>query len=166
MSAAALRSHGAPAPSIISPRRHAAVQQALDDRRLVGAVVLAGISDGMAASGISLQENLRRLAGAPPLYAPGSSWGYSLAEGQTVPALDNTAGFGLGFSVVRDPAQAASPESAGAWRWGGAHGHSWFVDRARGLSVVAFTNTLCEGMSGGLVTDLRDAVYAEREDAQ
>nr|WP_263458381.1 serine hydrolase domain-containing protein [Brenneria tiliae] len=72
-------------------------------------------------------------------------------------------GFGLGFSVLRDPRLAASPESAATWRWGGAYGHSWFVDRAQGLSVVAFTNTLYEGMSGRFVTDLRDAVYGALE---
>ncbi len=68
-------------------------------------------------------------------------------------------GFGLGFSVLRDPLAANSPESIGTWRWGGAYGHSWFVDRTRGLSVVAFTNTLYEGMSGRFVNDVRDAVY-------
>ena len=245
----------------------------------------AGVSDGMDASGISLEENLRRLASVPLLFEPGTAWGYSLAtdvlgaliarvhgapldeavrqlvtsplgmadtgfvardpqrvatayvndtpqphrlaEGETVSAFegavgityspsrlfdpqafpsggagmvgtaldllrlletlrqgggallpsewveemgrDQTAGqelpdapgfgFGLGFSVLRDPVLAASPESAGTWRWGGAYGHSWFVDRAQGLSVVAFTNTLYEGMSGRFVTDLRDAVY-------
>ena len=69
-------------------------------------------------------------------------------------------GFGLGFSVLVDPARAGSPESPGTWRWGGAYGHSWFVDPARQLSVVALTNTLYEGMSGTFVVDLRDAVYA------
>ena len=49
------------------------------------------------------------------------------------------------------------------WRWGGAYGHSWFVDRARELSVVALTNTLFEGMSGRFVNDLRDAVYRSAE---
>lgn len=68
-------------------------------------------------------------------------------------------GFGLGFSVLRDPELAASPESPGTWRWGGAYGHSWFVDPQQGLSVIAFTNTLGEGMSGQFVNDLRDAVY-------
>lgn len=105
-----------------------------------GPYARAGVSDGMDGSGISLAENLRRIASVPLLYAPGF-------------------GFGLGFSVLRDPALAASPESAGTWRWGGAYGHSWFVDRAQGLSVVAFTNTLYEGMSGRFVNDLRDAVY-------
>jgi hypothetical protein len=33
------------------------------------------------------------------------------------------------------------------------------VDQPRGLTVVAMTNTLYEGMSGRFVTDLRDAVY-------
>lgn len=68
-------------------------------------------------------------------------------------------GFGLGFSVLRDPKLAASPESPGTWRWGGAYDHSWFVDRERGLSVVAFTNPLYEGMFGRLASELRDAVY-------
>jgi CubicO group peptidase (beta-lactamase class C family) len=254
-----------------------------------GPYARAGVSDGMDASGISLAENLRRLASVPLLYEPGTAWGYSLAtdvlgalierlhgtpladavrelvtdplgmpdtgfvardaprvasayvndapqphplaEGETVSAFEGAVGiaysparifdarafpsggagmagtagdflrlletlrqgggtllpgerveemgrdqtgglelaatpgfgFGLGFSVLRDPARAASPESVGTWRWGGAYGHSWFVDRAQGLSVVAFTNTLYEGMSGRFVTALRDAVYGALE---
>ena len=67
-------------------------------------------------------------------------------------------GFGPA-GVDRDPAAARSPESVGTWRWGGAYGHAWFVDRAAGLTVVALTNTLYEGMHGQTVTDVRDAVY-------
>lgn len=253
-----------------------------------GPYAQAGVSDGLDASSISLEENLRRIASVPLPYAPGTAWAYSLAtdvlgalverihgtpldeavhqlvtgplgmldtgfvardpsrvatayvsdtpqphplaEGETVspfdgaigivysparvfdarafpsggagmagtagdflrlletlrqgggallpaelvedmgrdqtgglPLPDPGLGFGLGFSVLRDPQLAASPESAGTWRWGGAYGHSWFVDRAQGLSVVAFTNTLYEGMSGRFVTDLRDAVYGALE---
>ncbi|MBJ9753018.1 serine hydrolase domain-containing protein [Burkholderia cepacia] len=69
------------------------------------------------------------------------------------------AGFGIGFSVLRDPLAAASPESVGTWRWGGVYGHSWFVDRARGLTVVSLSNTLYEGMNGQYTIDLRDAIY-------
>ena len=250
-----------------------------------GPYAQAGVSDGMDASGIDLQENLRRIASVPLLYEPGTGWGYSLAvdvlgalveavcntrlplavealvtqplgmadagfvcrdaarlatpyvnsgpvphrlqEGEVVAPFDGTVGiryspsraldagafpsggagmvgtaddvlrllealrtgqdgwlpehliaemagdqtqgqdlaagpglgFGLGFSVLRDPALAHSPESPGTWRWGGAYGHAWWVDRPRGLTVVALTNTLYEGMSGRFVTELRDAVY-------
>ncbi|MCL5501630.1 beta-lactamase family protein [Escherichia coli] len=250
-----------------------------------GPYARAGVSDGMDASGVTLEENVRRIATVPLLYAPGTAWGYSLAidvlgaiiakvegqpldiavktlvtgplamdstgfalspdqavatayvndkpephplqEGEFAAPFENTVGicyspsrvynrqaypsggagmvgtvadvmrlletlrsgggsllapewvaemgrdqiapheladapgtgFGLGFSVLRDPLKAASPESPGTWRWGGAYGHAWFVDREQALSVVAFSNTLYEGMSGQFVTDLRDAVY-------
>lgn len=75
-------------------------------------------------------------------------------------------GFGLGFAVLRDAAASGTPQSAGTWRWGGAYGHSWFVDPARGLSLVALTNTLYEGMDGAFVDELRDAVYADLETAR
>ncbi len=75
-------------------------------------------------------------------------------------------GFGLGFAVLRDAAASGTPQSAGTWRWGGAYGHSWFVDPARGLSVVALTNTLYEGMDGAFVDELRDVVYADLETAR
>lgn len=254
-----------------------------------GPYARAGVSDGMDASVISLDENLRRIGSVPLLYEPGTAWGYSLAtdvlgalivrvqgmplnlavsqlvtgplgmkdtdfwahdaqrvptvyvngapkphrleEDEVVPAFEGTVGiryspgrifdrqafpsagagmagtagdflrllealrqgcgvllpselvaemgqdqtqgydlpaapgfgFSLGFSILRDRKRAMSPESEGTWRWGGAYGHSWFVDRAQGISVVAFTNTLYEGMSGQFVTDLRDAVYGALE---
>ncbi|RQS75039.1 class A beta-lactamase-related serine hydrolase [Burkholderia sp. Bp8963] len=250
-----------------------------------GPYARAGVSDGMDRAGITLAENLRRIASVPLKYAPGTSWAYSLAtdvvgalieavEGRPLdeavaalvttplgmtdtgfvardtarvatpyvstdgaprrmeafdiaPVYEGTVGiryeparvfdadafasggagmvgtardclalldalrtgragwletawtdemgqvqpgahdlpaapgfgFGLGFSVLRDPVAAQSPEPAGTWRWGGAYGHAWFIDRAAGLTVVALTNTLYEGMHGRFVTDVRDAVY-------
>ncbi|MBF3848206.1 serine hydrolase, partial [Burkholderia pseudomallei] len=44
-------------------------------------------------------------------------------------------------------------------QWGGVYGHSWFVDAARGLTVLLMTNTAYEGMSGPLTLEVRDAVY-------
>ncbi len=70
-------------------------------------------------------------------------------------------GFGLGFTILKDPQLAQTPESAGSWRLGGAYGHSWFVDPSRKLSVVAFTNTAFEGMFGQFTVDLCNAVYGE-----
>ncbi|WP_030128871.1 serine hydrolase [Pseudomonas sp. QTF5] len=68
-------------------------------------------------------------------------------------------GFGLGFTVLKDPAAARTVESVGSWRLGGAYGHSWFVDPAEQLTVVAFTNTAFEGMFGQFTVDLCNAVY-------
>ncbi|WP_169089991.1 serine hydrolase domain-containing protein [Paenibacillus sp. PL91] len=250
-----------------------------------GSYARAGVSDGMDHSGITLEENLRRLASVPLLYAPGLEWKYSIATDvlgaviakvsdaplseairslMTKPlglndtgftavdpnrlaevyindvseprhmkdqgdvaflegtagfrlapgrALDDTAypsggagmvgsagdflklletlrmggapllpeswvremttnqigdltmpywpgrGFGLGFTLLKDPIAAGSPESPGTWRMGGTYGHSWFVDPAKKLSVVAFTNTALEGMSGQFTVDLCEAVY-------
>ncbi|WP_374754744.1 MULTISPECIES: serine hydrolase domain-containing protein [Ralstonia] len=257
-----------------------------------GPYARAAVSDGMDASGISQEENLRRIASAPLLFEPGTAWHYSLSidvmgalierivgapldvaihelvteplgmtdtsffardaqrvatayvsdepqphrlqEGETVPVFEGTVGirysparifdacafpsggagmagtaadflrflealrerggvllpdalvnemgrdqtgglelrdapgfgFGLGFSVLRDRRLANSPETDGTWRWGGAYGHAWFVDPAQRLSVVAFTNTLYEGMSGRFVTDVRDAVYGALQEAR
>jgi CubicO group peptidase (beta-lactamase class C family) len=68
-------------------------------------------------------------------------------------------GFGFGGAVVMDPTAAHTPQSPGTWQWGGIYGHSWFVDPARKLTVVALTNTGLEGMWGKFTTDVRDAVY-------
>ena len=246
----------------------------------------AGVSDGIDRSGLSLAENLRRLAGVPLLFPPGAAWAYSLsidvlgaviervtgqllpdavrslvtgplglaetgftvpdpsrlaaayADGPTRPrrmadddhipflpgfasvamsparAFDPSAypsggagmigtageflrllealrqggspvlpasviadmgrdhagvpvplapgwGYGLGFSVLLDPAAGATRESPGTWRWAGVYGHTWFVDPAQKLSVVALTNTAFEGMSGRFPLDIVRAIYAE-----
>lgn len=246
----------------------------------------AGVSDGMDQPGITLEENLRRIASVPLLYTPGTQWKYSIAtdvlgaviakvtdapldeavrslvteplgmkdtafiavdplrlsaayandrpeprrllDSDYIPfvegtsgfrlapgrALDRTAypsggagmvgsagdflrlletlrkggapllteslvqemtsnqigdlpmaywpgrGFGLGFTVLKDPEAAQTAESPGTWRLGGTYGHSWFVDPVKQISVVAFTNTALEGMSGQFTTDLCEAVYA------
>jgi CubicO group peptidase (beta-lactamase class C family) len=72
-------------------------------------------------------------------------------------------GFSLGWSVLRDPSPTATPQSAGAWRWGGVYGNSWFVDPACQLSVVVLTNTAIGGMTGAYPDAIRDAIYAARQ---
>lgn len=68
-------------------------------------------------------------------------------------------GFGFGWAVLTDPQLAGTPQAKGTIQWGGAYGHSWFVDPAHGLTVVALTNTAFEGMSGDFPRQIRDAVY-------
>ncbi|UGV26706.1 class A beta-lactamase-related serine hydrolase [Rhodopseudomonas boonkerdii] len=68
-------------------------------------------------------------------------------------------GFGYGWAVLDDPSGTGTPQSRGTIQWGGAYGHSWFVDPSRKLTVVALTNTAFEGMSGAFPSEVRDAVY-------
>ena len=120
---------------------------------------------GTAGDLLRLLEALRKGGGVPLPDALIEEMERDQTQGLELPNAPGC-GFGLGFSVLRDPLLAGSPESSGTWRWGGAYGHSWFVDRTQGLSVVAFTNTMYEGMSGSFVTELRDAVYGELEAAR
>ncbi|MBA0195784.1 beta-lactamase family protein [Pectobacterium brasiliense] len=120
---------------------------------------------GTAGDLLRLLEALRKGGGVPLPDALIEEMERDQTQGLELPNAPGC-GFGLGFSVLRDPLLAGSPESSGTWRWGGAYGHSWFVDRTQGLSVVAFTNTMYEGMSGNFVTELRDAVYGELEAAR
>ncbi|WP_322007065.1 serine hydrolase domain-containing protein [Paraburkholderia tropica] len=120
---------------------------------------------GNAEDVLRLLETLREGGGALLPAESVAQMGRDQTGGREPPDAPGY-GFGLGFSVLRDRVRAASPESNGTWRWGGAYGHSWFVDPARQLSVVALTNTLYEGMSGRFVTELRDAVYGVGEVAR
>lgn len=116
---------------------------------------------GTAADVLTLLETLRR--GGDPLLPADlvAEMARDQIEGIAVEGMPGV-GYGLGFSVLRDPAAAGVAEPAGGWRWGGAYGHSWFVDPARRLSVVALTNTAFEGMSNGgrFPADLSRAIYA------
>ena len=83
-----------------------------------------GVSDGLDRSGITLDENLRRLAKAPLAFPPGSAWRYSLAIDVLGGVMEKAAGAPLqrvvagtvtkplgladtGF-VARDPARLAA----------------------------------------------------------
>lgn len=70
-------------------------------------------------------------------------------------------GFGYGWAVLDDPAGAGTPQSRGTIGWGGAYGHTWFVDPVSGLTVVAFTNTALEGINGTFPAEIRDAIYGQ-----
>ena len=67
--------------------------------------------------------------------------------------------YGFGLSVITDPEAAQTPQSSGTVAWGGVYGHQWFVDRAKGLSVVSLTNTAIKGMAGRFPMEVRSAIY-------
>jgi CubicO group peptidase (beta-lactamase class C family) len=77
----------------------------------------------------------------------------------TSPILGDGWGYGFGAAVLRDPKRAASPMHAASVRWGGAYGHSWFIDPEARLSAVLLTNTAFEGMNGALRSEVANAVY-------
>ena len=52
----------------------------------------AGISDGLDQPGLSMAENLRRIASVPLSYVPGTGWGYSVAMDVLGEALARAAG--------------------------------------------------------------------------
>jgi CubicO group peptidase (beta-lactamase class C family) len=69
-------------------------------------------------------------------------------------------GYGFGASVLRHG--ESSPLRSGAVRWGGAYGHSWFIDGD--ISCVLLTNTAFEGMTGRLRDEVQRAVRPPRDE--
>ena len=114
---------------------------------------------GIADDVLRVLETLRR--GGAPILPDGLVAEMGRDQTGGLPMADWPGwSYGLGFGVLRDAEAAATPETPGTWRWGGAYGHSWFVDPARALSVVAFTNTASEGVAGRFPQDITRAIYA------
>ncbi|WP_026454963.1 serine hydrolase domain-containing protein [Saccharomonospora iraqiensis] len=67
-------------------------------------------------------------------------------------------GFGLGFSVLRDPVKARTLSSAGEYAWGGAASTAFWVDPAEELTVLLFTQLL-PSSTHPLREQLRQLVY-------
>ena len=66
-------------------------------------------------------------------------------------------GFSLGWGVLVDPVEAATPQTAGTLAWGGVYGSKWFADPARNLSVVTMTTTALDEV---VSVDVRNAIYS------
>ncbi|MDQ0395938.1 serine hydrolase domain-containing protein [Labrys monachus] len=112
---------------------------------------------GTAGDFLAFLEAVR--TGGGPILSPASA---ALLGENAIGTLDTGVpgrGFSLGWSIARDPAAAGVPYSPGSWQWGGVYGHSWFVDPARRLSVVAFSNTAVAGVDGAYPEAIRNAVY-------
>lgn len=113
---------------------------------------------GTAGDALAVLEAVRQ--GGGPILKPGSVAAMMrLQVGPEARTQGAGWGFGYGGALLDDPAAAGSPQGRGTLQWGGAYGHSWFVDPVNRLSVVALTNTAFEGMSGAFPVEIRDAVY-------
>lgn len=62
----------------------------------------AGISDGLDLSRLNLEENLRRIASVPLLFAPGIGWQYSLATDVVGAVLQRVTGLPLPDVIARE----------------------------------------------------------------
>jgi CubicO group peptidase (beta-lactamase class C family) len=113
--------------------------------------------NGSAPDTLRLLEAMRK-GGAPVLE---KSTADTMFRNQVAgkPGQGPGVGFGFGGSLVVDPAAVKTPQSAGTLYWGGVYGHTWFVDPARRITVVALTNTALEGLVGKFPDALRTAVY-------
>ncbi len=71
----------------------------------------------------------------------------------------NGIGFGLGFSIMRDPARAEIVGTAGEYAWGGAASTAFWIDPAEQLAVV-FLTQLTPSSTYPLRRELRALTYA------
>ncbi|MBY4589860.1 MULTISPECIES: serine hydrolase domain-containing protein [Rhizobium] len=120
-----------------------------------GGAGMAGTADDVLA----VLETIRR-GGAPLLSSDTVAMMMTDQSGGHRQRYEPGSGFGFGWSVITDPAEAGVPFPRGTVKWGGVYGHSWFIDPVNGVTVVALTNTTLEGMWGKFTVDLREAIYA------
>ena len=90
--------------------------------------------------------------------AAGGAFGRKKADQFPVRAA-NYAMMNVGGGLIVDPATLKSPQSAGTLFWGGVYGHSWFIDPAKKLTVIVFTDVPPGGKAGEFHDRIRDAVY-------
>ena len=112
---------------------------------------------GNAPDTLRFLEAMRK--GGAPVLEKSTTDAMFRDQGAGTPGQAPGTSFGFGGGLIVDPAAAKTPQSAGTLFWGGAYGHTWFVDPARRITVVALTNTALEGMWGQFTVALRDAVY-------
>ncbi len=114
---------------------------------------------GSAPDVLRLLEAMRK--GGAPVLAKSTAAAMFRNQVAGMAGLEPGDGFGFGGALIVDPAAVKSPQSAGTLYWGGVYGHTWFVDPAKKITVVALTNTALEGLGGKFPAALRDVVYQE-----
>ncbi len=101
----------------------------------------------------------RTVAYAGLNHLPGGVDLAAIGEGVQSETQNDGIGFGLGFSVVLDPAQAKVVSSPGTLAWGGAASTLYWIDPAEDLAVVGMTQ-LMPSWSYPIRDELRQLVYA------
>ncbi|MBW6420487.1 beta-lactamase family protein [Rhizobium sp. XQZ8] len=114
---------------------------------------------GTAGDVIAILEALRK-GGAPLLSQATVQQMMTNQIGDLLEEARPGFGFGYGWAIIRDPAKAGLPVSAGSLQWGGVYGHHWFIDLERKITLVGLTNTTPEGMWGSFTLDLKKAMAA------
>ena len=113
---------------------------------------------GSAPDVLRMLEAMRK--GGTPVLEESTAAAMFRHQVEGTPGLQPGMGFGLGGGLILDPASLKTPQSAGTLFWSGAYGQTWFVDPAKRITVVVFTNTAPDGIVGKFPDGLRDAVYA------
>ena len=72
-------------------------------------------------------------------------------------------GFGLGFSVVKDPSMTLVPGSSGELAWGGMASTAFWIDPLEDMAVVFMTQLVPSG-TYNIRRELRTLVYSAIED--
>jgi CubicO group peptidase (beta-lactamase class C family) len=91
-------------------------------------------------------------------HLPGGAELESIARPTFSEAQFDGMGFGLGFSVVEDPAKGKVASSRGELAWGGAASTAFWVDPAERITAHFFTQML-PSSTYPLRTALRQLVY-------
>ena len=117
------------------------------------AIMRAQSSDQLIAAAEAIRK------GGAPVLKPETAAAAMANQVGDVPR--ETAGQRFGFlgGVWDNPRASNSPFSPGTVSWGGLYGHSWFIDPAARLTVVAMTNTAVEGCLGTYPGAIARAVY-------
>ncbi len=82
----------------------------------------------------------------------------------TAPNYWGGQGFGLGVSVVDDPAQTGMLGSVGQYGWGGAYGTHWFNDPKEDMACVLMIQLLMADMYSKIKRDFQNLVYQAIDD--
>ena len=72
----------------------------------------------------------------------------------------NGIGFGLGFAVLKDPAEAGYMASEGSFFWAGAANTHFWIDPKEDIVVIAMTQTMQVPGADSLAFQIRNLVYS------